>query len=174
MKATVLWFTGLSGSGKTTIASGLYEELTRRGKKIKILDGDEIRNSIHSDLSFTPDDIEKNNQLIAELCKNNINSYNFLLVPIISPFRRSRSAAKDLIGSGFVEIYIKATIKKVISRDVKGLYKKAIDGKIENFIGIDKKVPYEEPFNPDITINTELEDPRESISKIIKYLNLRG
>ena len=73
MKAIVLWFTGLSGSGKTTIAAGLSEELTKRGEKIKILDGDEIRNSIHSDLSFTPDDIEKNNQLIAELCNKNIN-----------------------------------------------------------------------------------------------------
>ena len=172
MKANVLWFTGLSGAGKTTIAIGLSKALKKYGKKVKIIDGDEIRNSIHSKLSFTPKDIEKNNQLIAQLCKNIINNHNFIVVPIISPFRRSRKAAKVLIGASFTEVYVKTSLQTVIKRDVKGLYKKALKGEIENFIGIDNNVPYEVPINPSITINTELEHPDESINKIIKYLNL--
>ena len=172
MKANVLWFTGLSGAGKTTVAIGLSKALKKSGKTVNIMDGDEIRNSIHSKLSFTPKDIEKNNQLIAQLCKNIINNYNFIVVPIISPFRRSRKAAKGLIGASFTEVYVKTSLQTVVKRDVKGLYKKATDGKIKNFIGIDKKVPYEPPLNPEIIVNTEIESPEESVRKIIEYLKL--
>jgi adenylylsulfate kinase len=172
VKAVVLWFTGLSGSGKTTLALKLSSKLKKKGKKVKIIDGDEIRNSIHSTLTFSPKDIKKNNQLIAQLCKKYIDRYNFILVPIISPFRDSRVSAKSLIGSNFIEVYIKTTLETVIKRDVKGLYKKALNGEIKNFIGIDKKVPYEPPLFPEIIVNTELDMPEESVSKIIKYLKL--
>jgi adenylylsulfate kinase len=172
VKAIVLWFTGLSGSGKTTVALGLYNKLVQRGKKVKIMDGDEIRDSIHSDLTFSPEDIKKNNHLIAQLCKKNIKIYDFILVPIISPFRASRKSAKSLIGNSFIEVYIETKLKTVIKRDVKGLYKKALNGRINNFIGIDKKVPYEPPISPGIRVNTELDSPKESVNKIIKFLKL--
>lgn len=137
---------------------------------VKILDGDEIRKSFHAHLGFTPDDISQNNRKIAMICKELIYIYNFILVPIISPFRSSRFDAKKNIGKSFVEVYIKSNLKTVIKRDVKGLYTKAIKGEIDNFIGIDPSVPYEPPENPDIVLDTEKETVEESVRKIYSYL----
>lgn len=156
--AIVLWFTGLSGSGKSTIARGLERELISKGKSVLILDGDEVRKTLHTHLGFTPEDIKKNNELIAELCITNRNKYDVICVPIISPFIESRMNAKRMIGRKFREVYIKSTVDTVISRDRKGLYKKALKGEIDNFIGISKSVPYEEPINADIVIDTNASD----------------
>ena len=166
----VLWFTGLSGSGKTTIAKGLSTELKKCGNKVKIFDGDEIRESKHTELRFTPKDIELNNKKIALLCKSLIASYDFIIVPIISPFSRSRELARQLIGSTFCEIYIKSSLATVIKRDIKGLYKKALEGKIDNFIGIDSSVPYQPPKNPNLILDTEKETKSVSIKKILKFV----
>lgn len=167
----VLWFTGLSGSGKTTIANCLYKKLLKINYKVKILDGDEIRDSIHTDLAFSPKDIELNNQKIAYLCKEIVESYDTIIVPIISPFSRSRKLARKIIGVEFFEIYIKASLDNVISRDVKGLYKKALAGEIDNFIGIDPIVPYEIPKFPDLTLDTNKEKISESVTKLLKFID---
>ena len=105
-KAFVLWFTGLSGSGKTSIAKSIKLIVEDQGKKVLILDGDKIRDKKHKDLGFSPRDIKLNNSLIAELCLKNIYKYDLILVPIISPFRDSRFHAKELLGNRFKEVYI--------------------------------------------------------------------
>jgi len=170
MHTKVLWFTGLSGSGKTTIANSLSKRLGDKGYKVKILDGDEIRDSIHSDLGFTPEDIELNNKKVSVLCKERIKLYDVIIVPIISPFSRARKLAREIIGSHFYEIYIKSSLSNVISRDVKGLYKKALSGEIDNFIGIDPSVPYEIPKVPDITLDTNKEKIAESVAKLLRFI----
>ena len=100
----VLWLTGLSGSGKTTIATSISKKLIKKNYKVKILDGDEIRDSIHTNLGFSPSDIELNNQKIAFLCKELMGSFDLVIVPIISPFSRSRKLARKIIGEGFFEM----------------------------------------------------------------------
>jgi len=166
----VLWLTGLSGSGKTTIATSISKKLIKKNYKVKILDGDKIRDSIHTNLGFSPSDIELNNQKIAFLCKELMGSFDLVIVPIISPFSRSRKLAREIIGEGFFEIYIKSFLDNVISRDVKGLYKKALAGEIDNFIGIDPNVPYEIPKFPDLTLDTNKEKPSESVAKLLKFI----
>jgi len=167
MGKKVLWFTGLSGSGKTTIANELSDNLIKLNKKVKIIDGDQIRNSLHKNLSFHPKDIELNNKKIALMCKDLIQNFDFLLVPIISPFRRSRKLASKIIGDYFFEIFINASLNEVQKRDVKGLYKKALNGEIDNFIGIDDAVPYEKPIKPDLILFTEKESVSESVNKLL-------
>ena len=174
MVANVLWFTGLSGSGKTSIALGACEKLSKYGKTVKILDGDEIRESLHKDLGFTTKDIELNNEKIALLCKKNINNYDFIMVPIISPFTRNRELADQLIGPTYSEIYVKASLPTVIQRDVKVLYNKALNYEIDNFIGIDPSTPYEPPENPDLTLNTDIETIGESIAKLFDFSISKG
>ena len=172
MNTRVLWFTGLSGSGKSTIASGVSKILRENKFSVKILDGDEIRNSIHAHLGFSPDDISQNNRRIAIICRELLQNYDFILVPIISPFRTSRFTAKEIIGKSFIEVYVKSNLKTVIKRDVKGLYTKALKGKIDNFIGIDPLVPYEPPENPDIVLDTEIETVEESVQKMYNYFGI--
>src|SRR3989338_3893085 len=111
MNAKVLWFTGLSGSGKTTIALALQKELEKRNKKVRIFDGDIVRQELHKHLGFTPADIKENNRLISELCLKHINDFDFILVPIISPFTESRKKARTLLGKSFIEIYVKAPLE---------------------------------------------------------------
>lgn len=171
MDTRVLWFTGLSGSGKTTIANKVGEELKRTGKKVVIFDGDIIRDTIHKGLRFTPDDIKENNRKIALLCHRNLGLYDFILVPIISPFRDSRAYARTLLSPFFVEVYVKTDLSECIRRDIKGLYKKALAGLIDNFIGISPETPYEEPDNPAICLDTVKEDVNESVSRLLWYLS---
>lgn len=171
MKALVLWFTGLSGSGKTTIANMLRKELENAGKEVMVIDGDVIRSTSHKKLNFTPEHIKENNRLIALMCYNNLCKYDIILVPIISPFRESRNSARKLLFPCFVEVYISTDIKECIRRDTKGLYKKALAGLIDNFIGIAPDVPYEIPDNPEIKIDTGNEDSLASANRILKYIS---
>lgn len=171
--ALVLWFTGLSGSGKTTIAHELHKALEKANRKVLILDGDSIRSSVHRHLRFSPKDIRKNNALVAKLCVKYQGEYDVIIVPIISPFIKSRQNARRIVGHRFVEVYIKASLNKVIERDVKGLYKRAISGRIPNFIGIDPNVPYEEPLDPDILLDTEKEDIRTSTKRLLEFVLTR-
>jgi adenylyl-sulfate kinase len=165
----ILWFTGLSGSGKTTIANIVKEKLETKNKIVKILDGDVVRDQINKHLGFTKEDILENNRIIMNLCHEAIDKVDFILVPIISPFRQSRNEAKERFKEKISEVFIGTSLKECISRDVKGLYKKALNGEIENFIGISS--PYEEPLSPDIFVDTEKNTPEESADVILSHLD---
>ena len=170
MISKVLWFTGLSGSGKSTIAIQVSKNLKIKNYKVKILDGDEIRETINLHLGFTPKDIRRNNRVIANICLNLISQYHFIFVPIISPFQDTRKVAKEIIGQSFVEIYIKSKLSTVINRDVKGLYSKAVNGEIKNFIGIAPEVPYKPPKTPALTLDTDKETVDQSVQKMLHFL----
>jgi len=170
--ANVLWFTGLSGAGKTTIAAGAREELLKTGKRVKVYDGDEVRNHINKHLDFTPEHIEENNRVIAELCRRDAESglYDYIFAPVISPFERCRSIAKDMIGESFRLIYVKVSVDEAVKRDTKGLYKKALAGEIDNLIGLGNGVPYEPPEGPDLVLDTEAEDAGSSIKRLLVFI----
>jgi len=168
MIAKVLWFTGLSGSGKSTIALQVSKILKINNYKVKIIDGDEIRKTINPHLGFTPKDIRKNNSVIANICLDLISQYDFIFVPIISPFQDTRGLAREIIGQPFIEIYIKSKLSTVINRDVKGLYSKAMKGEIENFIGMGQ-VPFEPPKTPALTLNTDKETVNQSVQKMMSF-----
>ncbi|MDD5005742.1 MAG: adenylyl-sulfate kinase [Candidatus Omnitrophica bacterium] len=174
-KTLVFWFTGLSGSGKTTIANETKKSLSKIKKKIKIYDGDIVRQKLNRHLKFTPKHIKKNNRIIAEICKQEINKkkYDYIFVTVISPFEESRQQVKSTIGEQLYLIYCKASLGTVIKRDPKGLYKKALSGKIENFIGIDKNVPYQMPKNADLVLDTEKYDLKTCIKKLISFIKTK-
>lgn len=169
-KTKVLWFTGLSGSGKTTISEILIKEFEKKGVTFKTFDGDDVRNKLHKHLGFTPKDIKENNRLIMELCKNEVGKVDYILVPIISPFKESRENARNIFGDNFIEIFLDCSFDECKKRDVKGLYKKAENGTLNNFIGL--HVPYEKPETPEILIKTAGEDPIKSSNKIKEYLGI--
>jgi len=169
--AVVLWFTGLSGSGKTTISQGLKSCLEQKDKKVLVLDGDVIRETLHISLGFSREDIRKNNRFIAELSKKQLKDFDYILVPIISPYIKDRIMVKKIIGdNNFLELFIKLPLKKCIDRDPKGLYQKALIGEIDNFIGISETNPYQEPKNPDLIINTEKMNIKQSLSYAMDFL----
>lgn len=165
----VIWFTGLSGSGKTTIALELRKELEKLSKTVEILDGDVVRETLHTNLSFTREDIKKNNRLTAELAKERSKSNDYVLVPIISPYREDREMVRKIIGRNFLELFVNTPLKECINRDVKGLYKKAMTGEINNFIGISNSNPYENPENPDMEVSTNY-SVHQSVEEILQCL----
>lgn len=165
----LLWFTGLSGSGKSTIANIVEQELFKLGIKTYSLDGDNIRNGINNDLTFSPEDRTENIRRIAEIANLMIDSGLVVLAAFVSPYKKDRDNIKNIVKDvNFVEIYINTSIEECEKRDVKGLYKKARAGKIKNMTGI--SAPYEAPENPDVEIKTEFESIEESVKKIIDYI----
>lgn len=162
----VFWFTGLSGAGKTTLSAVVMKMLLQDGYDIIALDGDDIRSKLHVNLSFSEKDIKTNNALIADLCLEKRQFHDAILVPIISPYRQSRSDACVKLSPGFFEVYLNANLNAVVKRDVKGLYAKAKRGEISNMIGFHGNTPYEEPLAPDIIIPTGLK-PLEECSQIL-------
>jgi len=170
-KATVLWFTGLSGSGKSTIAETVEKELYKKGYLVKLLDGDNIRSGINSNLSFTIDDRLENIRRIAEITKLFLECGVIVLCSFVSPTKKIRSIAQSIIGeSNFKEIYVDASLAECEKRDVKGLYALAREGKIKGFTGIDS--PYEVPEQPSLTIQTEKLSAEDS-SKMVLDLFLK-
>ena len=169
-KAKVYWYSGLSGSGKTTIATKLKKKLEILNYSVKLIDGDDVRENLHQNLGFTIDDIKTNNQLIAELCVNNLFKYDVILVPIISPFAASRIDAREKIGDSFNEVYISAKIETVVKRDTKGLYQKAINGQINNMIGYSSDSIYEIPLNPDLVVDTESQSVGNSVESFYQFV----
>ncbi len=167
--AKVLWLTGLSGSGKSTIAQNLERELHNKGFFAQVLDGDNIRSGINKNLGFTDEDRKENIRRIAEVAKLYLNSGIITICSFISPTIEIRNYAKSIIGENdFVEIYINASLEICEERDVKGLYKKARAGEIKNFTGID--APYEAPVNPSLIVNTNQLSIEESVEQI--YLHI--
>jgi len=153
-KSPVIWLTGLSGSGKSTIANELAIKLQKEGKLAYILDGDNIRMGLNKDLGFSDDDRKENIRRIAEVAKLLSDAGVIVITAFISPFREERSKAKEIIGKdNFLEVYVSAPLKVCEDRDPKGLYKKARSGEIPMFTGIDS--PYQEPLRPDFFVDTE-------------------
>jgi adenylylsulfate kinase len=168
--AVVVWFTGLSGAGKSTIARGLKERLEQINKKVLIVDGDAVRETAHRHLGFSPEDIHENNRLIAELAQEKAPEYDYILVPIISPYRADRAHARQVIGNNFVELFLNCSVEQCAERDTKGLYAKAERGEIANLIGVSPSNPYEAPTQPEIQIETSTQTPEESIADVFHFL----
>ncbi|WP_293446038.1 adenylyl-sulfate kinase [Persephonella sp.] len=172
-KSAILWFTGLSGSGKSTIAHAVEEKLYQMGIHTYVLDGDNVRTGLNKDLGFSPEDRKENIRRIGEVSKLFVDAGIIVLSAFISPYKKDREFVRNIVDDGeFIEIYVKCPIEVCESRDVKGLYKKAREGLIKNFTGIDD--PYEEPENPEIVIETDKETVEESVEKIINYLKEKG
>ncbi len=172
-KACVIWLTGLSGSGKSTIANALELELNRKGYHTYILDGDNIRKGLNRDLGFSEKDRSENIRRVAEVAKLFVEAGLILITAFISPFVEDREKARNIIGEeNFVEVFVDAPLDVCIKRDPKGLYKRALRGEIEKFTGIDS--PYEKPAKPDIRIDTTTLSVEESVDLILKYLSTRG
>lgn len=170
--ATILWFTGLSGSGKSTLACVLKERLKQLNKTVTIIDGDAVRNTYSRQLGFSRADIRKNNRLIANRVADEAKHFDFVLVPVISPFAEDRAATRKRLGTDYKEIYVACSLPICMERDPKGLYAKAKKGEIQNMIGMDLKTPYEIPADPDYTINTVAQSTDKSVSKLLSWLQL--
>lgn len=168
-KPCILWFTGLSGSGKSTIAGAVEQQLFERGHHTYLLDGDNVRHGLNKDLAFSDEDRVENIRRIGELSKLMIDAGLIVLTAFISPFRVDRKMVKDLVNSfEFIEIYMDTPIEECERRDPKGLYKKARKGEIKNFTGIDSD--YEVPENPDVVVNTVEDSIQECANEVVKYL----
>jgi adenylyl-sulfate kinase len=170
-KGVTVWFTGMSGSGKTALAVPLEEELRKRGLRVERLDGDIVRQSLTRDLGFTKEDRDKNIERITFVAKLLTRNGVAVLCSFISPYRAVRAKVKEEVGN-FFEVYCYAPLDALIERDVKGLYKKALAGEIKNFTGVSD--PYEPPTNPDVMIDSSTETVEESLAKILRRLEELG
>jgi adenylyl-sulfate kinase len=166
-KGITLWFTGLSGAGKTTLARIVESELRSRGHKVEVLDGDIIRTNLSKGLGFSKEDRDTNIRRIGFVCNLLARNGVVAIAAAISPYREVRDEVRGQTDS-FVEIYVKCPIEVLSERDVKGLYKKALAGEIKNFTGVDD--PYEEPFAPEVTVETDSETPDQSAARILAKL----
>jgi adenylyl-sulfate kinase len=166
-KGFTLWFTGLSGAGKTTLARLVEAELLERGHKVEVLDGDVVRTNLSKGLGFSKEDRDTNIRRIGFVCHLLSRNDVVAIAAAISPYREIRDEIRDQIGS-FVEVYCECPIEVLAERDVKGLYKKALAGEIKNFTGVDD--PYEAPVSPEVIVHTGNESPEESVGRIFTKL----
>ena len=165
----LLWFTGLSGSGKSTLANAVEDHLFKNDLTTYILDGDNIRSGLNSDLSFTEESRKENIRRIGEVSKLFLDAGTITLTAFISPFIEDREMVKKLVGvSNFIEIFVDCPLEICEQRDVKGLYKKARKGEIKNFTGIDS--PFETPKDPDVYVNTDEKSIEQCTSDIIQFI----
>jgi adenylyl-sulfate kinase len=167
----VLWFTGLSGAGKTTLAKLIEQELKARGVRVERLDGDVVRQSLTADLGFSKEDRDKNIQRVTFVAKLLSRNGVGVLASFISPYRATRDWVRAEV-TNFIEIFVNCPLEECIRRDVKGLYTKALAGEIPEFTGVSD--PYEAPLNPEISVNTGDESVEESFAQIMTYLEKRG
>jgi bifunctional enzyme CysN/CysC len=170
-RGMVVWMTGLSGSGKSTLARGLETNLFNRHMQVYVLDGDNVRHGLNSNLGFTPQDRVENIRRVAEVAKLMADAGLVVITSLISPYRLDRSRARDVILSDeveFVEVHVAAPLQVCERRDPKNLYKRARSGEIKDFTGID--APYEEPENPEITVHTDRESVKESVGRLLDFL----
>ncbi|MGA8265016.1 MAG: adenylyl-sulfate kinase [Ignavibacteriaceae bacterium] len=173
-KGVCIWYTGLSGSGKSTIAVRVEEKLFERGIKTYILDGDNIRHGLNKNLGFSPEDRTENIRRIGEVSRLFVDAGIMVMTAFISPYREDRDKVRALLKDReFIEVFVDATIETCEERDPKGLYKKARAGEIKEFTGI--SAPYEEPLKPELVVNTtEEKDIDKNANKVIKYLEEKG
>jgi adenylylsulfate kinase len=168
-KSVVLWFTGLSGSGKSSMSHALEERLFKKGCRTFVLDGDNVRHGLNSNLDFSNKDRKENIRRIGEVSKLMMEAGFIIMTAFISPFREDRNVVRNLIPNGdFIEIYCKASLETCEARDVKGFYKRARAGEIKNYTGINS--PYEIPEKADLIIDTDEETIEDSVSIIISFL----
>lgn len=170
-RGVTLWFTGLSGAGKTVMAKRVEEELRERGLKVERLDGDIVRQSLTRDLGFSKEDRDKNIERVTFVAKLLTRNGVAVLCSFISPYRARRAKSRREIGE-FIEVYVECSVKTCAERDVKGLYAKAFAGEIANFTGVSD--PYEPPEDPEIVCHTAVETVEESVAKVIDYLEEGG
>jgi adenylylsulfate kinase len=172
-KSCVLWFTGLSGAGKSTLAHAVEERLHQLGCRTFVLDGDNVRHGLSSNLGFSEDDRRENIRRIGEAAKLMMEAGVIALTAFISPFRADREAVRKLMPHGdFLEIYCKASLETCEARDVKGLYKKARAGEIKNYTGIDS--PYEAPEKPELVVDSDMLSVDQSVTAVIELLRQRS
>jgi adenylylsulfate kinase len=170
-KGQVIWLTGLSGAGKTTLTSALSERLATTGLRVETLDGDEVRENLSRGLGFSKEDRDTNIRRIGFVARLLARNGVTVLTAAISPYRESRDEVRHLVegdGARFVEVFVRCPLDVLIERDVKGLYKKAIAGEIKNFTGISD--PYEEPVSPDIVVDSSIESAEQSTARILAHL----
>jgi len=170
-KGFVVWFTGLSGAGKSTIANALKPELERRGRHVELLDGDEVRTHLSKGLGFSKEDRDTNIRRIGYVAKLVSRSGGVAITAAISPYREVRDELRAQTPA-FVEVFVRCPLDMLVDRDTKGLYKKAIAGEIANFTGVSD--PYEEPLHPDVVCDTSRESLQQSLSKVIHALERLG
>ncbi len=168
-KSCLLWFTGLSGAGKSTLATAVEKELYDYGIRSYVLDGDNIRHGLNSNLGFSPEDRKENIRRIGEVSKLFVDAGLFALTAFISPYREDRQMVRERFAEHeFIEIYVKCPLEVCETRDPKGLYKKARKGEIQQFTGI--SAPYEEPLNPEIVVESDKQTLEQSVAQVIQYL----
>jgi adenylyl-sulfate kinase len=170
-KGFTLWFTGLSGAGKTTISHLVESELRARGSRIEVLDGDVVRENLSKGLGFSKEDRDTNIRRIAFVADLLSRNGVPVITAAISPYREIRDEARELMGERFIEVYVKASVEVCAERDVKGLYEKAFKGEIKEFTGVSD--PYEPPLNPELTLDTEQDSADEDAAKILTLLEER-
>jgi adenylylsulfate kinase len=172
-KGVTIWMTGLSGSGKSTIACLLEKLLVERGRLAYRLDGDNVRLGLNRNLGFSAEDRAENNRRVGEVARLFTDAGAIVIVSFISPYRKDRDAVRASMSDGdFIEVFIKASLETAENRDPKGLYKKARAGKLTGFTGIDD--PYEEPLKAEVVIDTETSDPKNSAETLVGYLQKHG
>ncbi|MED3882862.1 adenylyl-sulfate kinase [Priestia megaterium] len=165
----VLWFTGLSGSGKSTVANAVAKALFDKNIRNYVLDGDNVRFGLNKNLGFSAEDRTENIRRIGEVSKLFVDSGQVVLTAFISPFQEDRAQVRKILeGNEFLEVYVECPLEECEKRDPKGLYKKARSGEIRDFTGIDS--PYESPANPELTINTSTQSVEECVQTVIEYL----
>jgi adenylyl-sulfate kinase len=169
-----IWFTGLSGAGKSTVADIVIPELERRGRVVEALDGDVVRTHLSKGLGFSKEDRDTNIQRIGWVASRITRQGGVTVVSAISPYEETRQSARELVEEfgPFVCVHVHASVDECVRRDTKGLYAKAIAGEIKEFTGISD--PYEEPASPELMIDTEGESPEESAARVVAYLEQRG
>lgn len=167
-----VWFTGLSGAGKSTITGQLVEIIRERRGKAEVLDGDVVRTHLSKGLGFSKEDRDTNIRRIGFVCELLTRNGVPVIAAAISPYRHVRDEVRGMIGSGFVEVFVDCPLDALVKRDVKGLYAKALSGEIKNFTGVSD--PYEAPLTPEVTVNTDRETVEESVAKIVAYLEETG
>jgi adenylylsulfate kinase len=172
-RGVTIWLTGLSGSGKSTVAIAAERELINRGRHAFVLDGDNIRHGLNNNLGFSPEDRTENIRRIGEVSKLFTETGVLVFTSFISPYRSDRDAVRALMGAGdFVEVYVDASLETCEQRDVKGLYKKARAGEIPEFTGI--SAPYEAPNSPELVLDTNRQTVEESVAELVEFLDAKG
>jgi adenylylsulfate kinase len=170
-KGFTLWFTGLSGAGKTTISEIVERELRDRGSRVELLDGDVVRENLSKGLGFSKEDRDTNIRRIAFVADLLSRNGVPVITAAISPYRELRDEARELMGDRFIEVFVKASVEVCAERDVKGLYEKAFRGEIKEFTGVSD--PYEPPLNPELTLDTEHDSAEEDAARVIAMLEER-